>query len=682
MDSYEIRRTAPLRTASEFDTLATKIQEKALGRRCVFVASPGNFGDALINIGSRQFFDDRGISVEEFSREEFISALQSDSTTFLDAVVIIGGGGGWSHTFGSTKHFVDSISDRCWFVVVLPTTFELDPPEGHNVLAFARDRGVSLNANPKAIFCHDMAFYLDLEVAIPKNQLWRLFAFRTDREGRGFSSYFPRNVDVSLFGSGDYTEAQGFFSLLATFENVFTDRLHVAVGAALIGKNVNLVGGTYPKNRGVFESSLSSNYKRVRFASFEEVYERVYPGKTPPSSKVISKPQIAEEESVRGVWKICKTNPVVLPVNGSLYREPPRDPSDFTPGYLQRYDGHTLLADIFNTGDRVIGIGPPLLNLKKTADNAMINLNRVPRAVEYTWDDLNRISRLSVPVKHTAEHVQMKFGGEEFSVVPSPSGSELFRDSNVVVTLSKDNPLVNVRDWLINLVVNHGVNGAVIYDNGSSTYTQEELLQVMESIEGLDNGLVVDWPYKYGNTGGPKQIWDSDFGQYMCWEHARWRYLSAANCVIISDVDEIPVSSSHRNLVEITEQTSHGVYSYPVRDCPPVPRGQYNANRQRLHTDYIVSDLKKGAYSRKIVYMPKRIPRHAQVGNHQVIGVSAEFSEEVITRHMVGVHYAWRNQDWSYSNAERVFDSETDFEDRELLSQYLNTFPSRFNENG
>lgn len=272
METYKIRRTSPLRNAEEFNILEEKINEKAQGRRCVFVASPGNFGDALINIGSRQFFDDRGIAVEELSRKKFAAALQSDPSEFLDAVVIVGGGGGWSRTFGSTKHFVDSISRNCWFVIVLPTTFELAPPTGHNVLTFARDRSVSMNANPGAIFCHDMAFYLDLEVAIPNNQLWRLFAFRTDREGHGFASYFPRNVDVSLFGSGEYVDAQSFFNLIATFENVFTDRLHVAIGAALIGKNVSLVGGTYPKNRGVFEASLSPHFSRVSFKSFETVY--------------------------------------------------------------------------------------------------------------------------------------------------------------------------------------------------------------------------------------------------------------------------------------------------------------------------------------------------------------------------------------------------------------------------
>lgn len=680
METYKIRRTSPLRNAEEFNILEEKINEKAQGRRCVFVASPGNFGDALINIGSRQFFDDRGIAVEELSRKKFAAALQSDPSEFLDAVVIVGGGGGWSRTFGSTKHFVDSISRNCWFVIVLPTTFELAPPTGHNVLTFARDRSVSMNANPGAIFCHDMAFYLDLEVAIPNNQLWRLFAFRTDREGHGFASYFPRNVDVSLFGSGEYVDAQSFFNLIATFENVFTDRLHVAIGAALIGKNVSLVGGTYPKNRGVFEASLSPHFSRVSFKSFETVYEQVYPGKALPTPKADVSSKDPEKRFSRDVWKISKTNPAVLPVNSSLYREPPRDPTDFTPGYLQRYDGHTILADIFNSGDRLLGIGPPLLNLKETADNAIINLNHVTRAAESSWEDLNRISRLSVPLWHTAEHVQMLFGSETFDVTPSPDDSDIFRDSNVVVTLSKDNPLVNVRDWLTNLVVNHEINGAIIYDNGSSSYTQEELLEVMESIAGLDNGIVVDWPYKYGNTGGPSQIWDSDFGQYMCWEHARWRYLSTANCVVISDVDEIPVSSSQRNLVTIAEETPHGVYSYPVRDCPPVPRDKFGANRQRLHTDYVVSDSKRGAYSRKVVYMPKRIPVNSQVGNHQVIGVSAEYSEEVITRHVVGVHYAWRNRDWSYSNAERVFDSRTDFEDDELLAQYLRTFPERFHK--
>jgi len=47
--------------------------------------------------------------------------------------------------------------------------------------------------------------------------------------------------------------------VLAGFDHVVTDRLHTAVGAALLGKRVTMVEGSYYKLGGVYEQSLSDN---------------------------------------------------------------------------------------------------------------------------------------------------------------------------------------------------------------------------------------------------------------------------------------------------------------------------------------------------------------------------------------------------------------------------------------
>ena len=65
--------------------------------------------------------------------------------------------------------------------------------------------------------------------------------------------------DVSIFG--------GFKDFVAAIESsngVYTDRLHVAILAAILGKKTSLYPNSYHKNRGVFEYSLS-NYPNVVF---------------------------------------------------------------------------------------------------------------------------------------------------------------------------------------------------------------------------------------------------------------------------------------------------------------------------------------------------------------------------------------------------------------------------------
>ena len=137
-------------------------------------------------------------------------------------------------------------------------------------------------------FDHDMAFHADITAlrarrglsgfrvsrgnlsrlalltALNLNALTtnRLTAFRTDREAGG-AGHARLGRDVSkLTAFGTATEEQCRFSAaqfiqtIDRFEEVDTDRLHVAIAAALLGKPARLHDNSYYKNRAVFRSSL------------------------------------------------------------------------------------------------------------------------------------------------------------------------------------------------------------------------------------------------------------------------------------------------------------------------------------------------------------------------------------------------------------------------------------------
>jgi exopolysaccharide biosynthesis predicted pyruvyltransferase EpsI len=82
-----------------------------------------------------------------------------------------------------------------------------------------------------------------------------LNAFRTDRESLGFHKHVSRNRDISIEhdGSGD---CQLFFSELAQYEHIRTDRAHVAIASAMLGRRVTFYPGAYHKNQGIYECSL------------------------------------------------------------------------------------------------------------------------------------------------------------------------------------------------------------------------------------------------------------------------------------------------------------------------------------------------------------------------------------------------------------------------------------------
>lgn len=98
-----------------------------------------------------------------------------------------------------------------------------------------------------------------------------MHAFRTDGE-RTEASVPSDNLDLSdlfLFGTRDanisHLGAQHLLRYLDTFDEVRTNRLHLAIGAAVLGKRVTLYPGSYFKNRAVWEFSLRDRFSTVEW---------------------------------------------------------------------------------------------------------------------------------------------------------------------------------------------------------------------------------------------------------------------------------------------------------------------------------------------------------------------------------------------------------------------------------
>lgn len=77
---------------------------------------------------------------------------------------------------------------------------------------------------------------------------------RDDNEGHGYGENFPQNIDLSRLGDGDYRFVDPLFNILNNFKVVSTDRMHVAIAAAMLGAQVNLIPGNYAKSADVFKS--------------------------------------------------------------------------------------------------------------------------------------------------------------------------------------------------------------------------------------------------------------------------------------------------------------------------------------------------------------------------------------------------------------------------------------------
>jgi exopolysaccharide biosynthesis predicted pyruvyltransferase EpsI len=103
-----------------------------------------------------------------------------------------------------------------------------------------------------------------------------LHAFRTDAE-QSTPSVPEGNLDLSrimAFGTWDanacHTAAHHVLRFLNLCEEIRTNRLHLAIGAALLGKRVEFHPNSYFKNRAVYEYSLRDRFPDVHWAGRED----------------------------------------------------------------------------------------------------------------------------------------------------------------------------------------------------------------------------------------------------------------------------------------------------------------------------------------------------------------------------------------------------------------------------
>ena len=239
----------------------------------VFVPNPGNAGDDLITYATIQIFNNLGY---QFTMSEYTAC-------HTDKVLVYGGGGNFNPIYTACREFLDKNLHVNKKIVLLPHTIVSCLHDlkkiNDNVVIFCREKisyqyVQSTVLHPKNVhLSKDMALYIcldDLGIPYMKGE-GHLNAFRTDGEKTKVD--IPKNnVDVSLVYQypGITIEAkkkstQVFLNYINRFETVTTNRLHVAIGAAILGKRVTLLANAYYKNKAIYDFSIHELYPNVTF---------------------------------------------------------------------------------------------------------------------------------------------------------------------------------------------------------------------------------------------------------------------------------------------------------------------------------------------------------------------------------------------------------------------------------
>jgi len=236
-------------TRSEFSELAEHLDRIAPFQ---YLSPPGNWGDAIIRSGTLRFFQQHELKFTEI-------AHANDAKT--DLPVVLGGSGGFCRFWQWSPLAARQCYERSENLVVLPSSYESQSLAWHferpDCVFYSREH-VSLRqiqGHCRTLFCPDMAFWNDVS-GFDSSGRGILNAFRTDVEGLGTARQTPDNRDLSL--EHDHTGSpRAFFDAIARYSIVRTDRAHIAIAAAMLGRKVMMFPNAYHKNEALFNSSLN-----------------------------------------------------------------------------------------------------------------------------------------------------------------------------------------------------------------------------------------------------------------------------------------------------------------------------------------------------------------------------------------------------------------------------------------
>lgn len=204
------------------------------GTDLTLVQGPGNIGDELICAGTHMLLGDRPFRTID---------LQQLSVSRGQTAALVGSGA-FTRAFHEWAPWALAVAElRFKQVIVLPSSFDTAVSEVSEALrrtravVFARERQSfeAIRGLCDARLAFDAAFYFDFGVpADPGSGV--LSAFRTDREA---PSHWPlpddnRDISVTAGSLGEWLEE------IARHAVVRTNRAHVMIAAALMGKQVEL----------------------------------------------------------------------------------------------------------------------------------------------------------------------------------------------------------------------------------------------------------------------------------------------------------------------------------------------------------------------------------------------------------------------------------------------------------
>lgn len=347
---------------------------------------------------------------------------------------------------------------------------------------------------------------------------------------------------------------------------------------------------------------------------------------------------------------IIKPESVLLPDDSLIKRVSIRPDNLRQTDYEDKYDYLTLCYDVFFSNGYVYLSGPPAYGLEKLFQDATFYLDDEDVSSKIEVIMMDRAQRVRIPAK--VKPTEMIWENSVFRrrITVTDNENSLFRNKNTIFTLSKNNDLNWIRDWIVFYRDKYQIDSVLLYDNSSQSYNLEEMATFLAKEDLKVDIVLVDWPYKYGPQGSVKDNlpWDSDFCQHGAMENAKEKYLKDANTVFNVDIDELVFIKNKTNFY--TKLNEYGIIHIPGIWISAEPRLAHEFNNVKTYQDYICINRNEIFSPYKWAVSPKHIKFECQWTTHKVVSLGNDLRKFVLKISYKDNYYHFKaiNTSWKY----------------------------------
>lgn len=242
--------------------------------------------------------------------------------------------------------------------------------------------------------------------------------------------------------------------------------------------------------------------------------------------------------------------------------------------FENRFDYKTIWNDAIQIKhENIILVGPPLYQVNDWLKSHCYFEDQNNRKLQWVHNDYDRMGMTVINTYNWIDYIWLVSPFGKYKIQINPVNTE-FAGKSVIISISKDNPITWIKQWIDYHYTVHGINGALIYDNGSSIYTVDELYNsikrddvVIKVVDyNVPGGPLGSGPWEENGKRGDSLPWDSDFAPYVLFEHAKRKYLHCARTVINSAPDELLVINNKVSFNDISLHVETSEYSSLLYD--------------------------------------------------------------------------------------------------------------------